>query len=440
MSAKLNTFVEKRIKYFQQRIMKFMDFLATNKREFLLLNAIALLVYTFFCLLHNFPLSENLMFSSTDSKGYFEVSQWILWGEETNYLSKRPLLYPFLIGVPQLLFGAAGVWLFQVGCWFLLINSVFFGVRKWTQNTIAAWISAGILLLNFTLVAMTLHALTEVVTATLLGCLFYFVARHRQERKSLYFIQGVVLYLMALTLVKPLFYYPLLIILLLAPICYFRLYKRNVFAILKLGLIIVPLILQMSLVWSTSGKFKVSTIGEETFISYYFAQTVRQIEGLDEAESIAFSKKLSNVERKRYMKNHDSDFTHRFFENIDLNIKAEPVFLEPKKKSDSNLLYDFMTHYNRGTFLIHLIGLLLMIVCLFVFWRQKDFENLVVLILVGGLSTNFICTSGISFWQGDRLVVPAIALWAALYPGLFFSLVKHFKNRKVQKTHAHKKA
>jgi hypothetical protein len=174
----------------------------------------------------------------------------------------------------------------------------------------------------------------------------------------------------------------------------------------------------MSLVKVKYGAFKVSIIGKDTFNNYYFAKTVREIDGLEIDESIVFANALASSERISYMQDNAAVFVHQFFENIELNIKGEPVYLDIGIKDNSAALFEFMSHYNRGTFLFHILGLLSSLITIVFTWRKKKYDTLVPILFLSGLSTYFIVTSGISFWQGDRLVVPAIALWAPLYMSL----------------------
>lgn len=406
-----------------------MNRFVTNKKQLLQLNTVALLVYILFCVFYGFNLSEEIMFSSTDSKGYLEVSNWIFNGEATQYTEKRPLLYPLLIGIPYQVFGVFGIWGLQVLCWLGTINFVFFGVKKWSNSIVLAWFSSVFIMLNLSLIILTFQGITEIVTTALLAYFFYFIGSNRKERKSLYFIHGILLILIALTLVKPLFYYPTLIVLVLLPIFYLKQYRKRPRVILKLVLILLPLLLQMTLVKVRHDTFKVSAIGSETFTNYYFSKCVRDIDGLDNIESVAHSNGLNTDEKIDYMIEHKGVFAFQFFENLSLNIKGDPLYFRPKEGVTS-LPYSFMIHYNNVTFPLHLLGVLLMLTTIFLSLRKKEYDNLVPVLFIGGLSSYFIITSGLSFWQGDRLVLPSIALWVPLYAVLILFTVKRFKKKR----------
>jgi hypothetical protein len=173
--------------------MGFWNRLILHKKQVIQLNGVAIFMFALFCILQDFPLSEEVMFFSADSKGYLEVSNWIFSGEETNYLIKRPLLYPLVVGLPHQLFGIYGIWGIQALCWLSTVNFLFFGVKKWTGKSSISWLVAVLFLLNFSLMALTFHAITEIVTTTLLAYFFYFIVSNRKKRTSIYFIHGVLI-------------------------------------------------------------------------------------------------------------------------------------------------------------------------------------------------------------------------------------------------------
>lgn len=403
----------------------------STKKQLLILILISSAFYFICWTYFGFELSEEMMFSSTDSKGYLDVVNWIFGGNETIYTAKRPLLFPLIIGLPYQLFGVAGIWILHFCCWLLTISFTFSGLKKWTNNSTIAWIASSILILNISLIALTFQGITEIVSTALLSLFFYHIARGKKNESKTRFGNIAVLILVLLTLVKPLFYYPTLIGITILLIVNFKVYIKNFKSIIYPVIIVLPLLFQMTFMKVNHGTFAVSTIGKETFNNYFFAKTVRDIEGLDEEESQEFVHELSRQQQKDYLMQNKGMFIKEFFQNIEFNIKGEPMYLTSDFAPKSILGFEFMAAYNRTTFPLHILGLLLLIITSIVLYIRKEYSLMFQIVFIGGLSTYYIITSGISFWQGDRLVLPSIALWAPLYVFLIYFVVKKFKTQKI---------
>ena len=396
------------------------SFKMSTKTQLIFLSVLALSFYFICWIWLDFELSLESMFSSTDSKGYLEIINWMFDGTETLYTDKRPMLFPILIGIPYQIAGAIGIWIFQIICWLLTINFTFLGAKKWSGKQSIAWISAGVIAINLTLISLTFQGLTEIVTCTLLSIFFYHITSFKRNSNSTKFGNLAVLILISLTLVKPLFYYPTLLAILLLIIAYAKQYRRNPKLIIYPLIILLPLLLQMTFVKVNYGSFTVSTIGKDTFTNYYFSKCVSDIDHMTIDQSIDYSNKMSTDEKVNYMLENKGEFAFQFFENIELNIKGEPIFLKKNHARRSTAGYSFMTAYNQLCFPFHILGALLLIVSSIIAFFKKEYQMLIPLLFVGGLSSYFIITSGLSFWQGDRLVIPAIAIWVPLYVTLIY--------------------
>jgi hypothetical protein len=399
------------------------------KNQLIILNSIAA-VFFFACwYIVGFELSDSMLFKTADSESYLAVAEWMFNGKETISTSTRPVLYPALLGGTYFAFGKMGVWLLQFVCWLLSVNLTFSAVRKWSKNTALSWISAMVIMGNLSFVALTFHALTEVVTTVLLSAVFYHVVSFSKRYHEVQFGVKLLLIFVLLTLVKPVFFYPTVLCLILVLYAYRKTYlsapKRLVYPVL----VILPILLQMFIVQSLHGNFKVSKIAGITFKYYYFAQCVRTIEGMDEEESKSFVEPMTTDEQMDYLLDHKGFFVKQFAENVVLNMKADPDFLKEGYSKGHGWPIHYMKLYNLFGLLVNVLGgVLLSFIVLKAFFKRNR-EIWVPLFCIGGLLFYFLFTTGLSFWQGDRLVLPAIALWIPLYSILFFEFVSKLKSR-----------
>lgn len=393
----------------------------TLRKQLFILNALALMSLSLGCLWLNLELSERAMFFGADSKDYLSVANWMFYGDETVFTSTRPLLYPLLMGIPYSIFGVTGIWILHFGCWLITVNLTFLTVRKWTNHQVVAWIAAGIIVLNLSLISLIFQGLTELVTTALLSILCYHVVSSRDAFGQARFGQKLLFILVLLTLVKPSFYYPTLLCMAVTLFVYRKQYRLTIKKLIYPLLIVVPILLQMTLVHVRHGSFTVSKIGGLTFTNYYFSQCVQKIEELaDNQASIAFSETMNSDQKMDYLLTHKGVFVVQFVENIVLNIKADPSFLEIETKKQPQSTYAFMRFYNLLSLFVHILGSAMLVLLFFIAFFKQEKQIWIQLFIIGGISSYYIFITGLSFWQGDRLVLPAIALWVPLYAALFY--------------------
>jgi hypothetical protein len=388
------------------------------KFQLLLLNAVALALYIFVTQSLRMEVSSSVMFSSPDSITYLEVTDWFISGVDSLQVSRRPILYPLFLLFTYKIGGVYVLYLAQVVLWLSMINLSFLSVKKLTKNYIYAWVSAIILASNLSLIALTFHGLTEIPTAFLLSWLVYYAVKNKSKMHEPSFFQGSLLFLVALVILKPVFSLPLLgFLFVVFPIFYLKKYIQKPKMFLPLLVILFPVVLQLLIVKVKAGELKVSTIGSHTFEMYFITQGVERLENLPNDEAYAYAKDLGSEGQKTYLKKHGRAYFKNFRDNLVDNIKGIPNFLNYPKKCLKPSWVEFGEKLNKHSYTIHrLFGFLLLPFLLIFFFIRKDYENLLFVVALAALTLYYIVTTGISFYQGDRLVLPAIAIWAILYP------------------------
>jgi hypothetical protein len=393
--------------------------------ELIILTIIGIVVYTFVFLNLNIDVSNEIAFSTVDSKSYLDVANWLENGVDSDQVSKRPVLYPIILLVSTKIGGVYGIWIFQVIFWLFSLNFIFLTIQQLTKSSITAYIGALVFMLNLSVIALTLHALTEVTTIFLLSMLGYFLTKKIKQYREPQFLHIGLFFLVLLTLVKPAFSLPLYFVFFIVfPLFYLKKHLKHPKHFIKLFLILLPLIIQLAIVKTKYDKLTVSTIGHTTFTNYFIAQGVENIESINREEALSKAMAFSDDEELDYVYEHLPVYTKLFWWNIFDNIDGKSMFLVHTKDRENYRFAEFMRVYNRLTVMVHYLFVLLTLPLLIMLLRKKNYPLLFILGFLYTLGLYFVVTTGISFWQGDRLTLPAIAIWSCLYPSIIYFYLK----------------
>jgi hypothetical protein len=401
----------------------------------LVLTALALVVYFSIFFSINTKVCSEIMFSTPDARSYKDVADWILFHTESESVSIRPILYPLLILTSNSLGGIYGIWFLQFTFWLLSIHFTFLAVKHITKSNAYAFAGSIFLISNLSLIALTLHGLTEITTVFLLSILILYIARKKDEYLSPKFFNICTLLLVILTLVKPTFYLPLLALLFIAfPFIYLRKFIKKPSHFLKLALILLPLIVQLSIIKTKYGELKVSLIGSITLREYILPQGIEKIEGISFDEARIKSREFSQKEQLAYMANHFPTYLNLFFTNIKDNLKGSPTFLLYPEGYENQGLAKYESKYNKAYFILAIILTALTIPILIILYKHRSFPPLVFLLIAFALWLYYILVTGISFWQGDRLTLPSLVILASVFPVVIFHYFEILIKRKKQST------
>lgn len=379
-------------------------------------------------------IEKDIMFASPDSRSYLDVANWMENGTDSEHVGVRPFLFPLFILFSSKIGGIFGIWMMHFIFWLTAVNFIFLTIKKLTEKYVFAYLGSVIFIINLSVISLTLHALTEISTIFLLSLLAYFITTYKNDFRNLRFIHGIILFLTILTVIKPVFYLPLLFTLFLVlPVIYFKKYTENPKKTTYILLILIPLFIQLGIMKSKYDEFTVSKISSQTFAYYLLAQGIEKIEGLEPAVAMEKSKNMSSAERKEYLMDHFSVYSNLFVKNIEGNISTISTFLLYPEGYENIPMAKFMEKTNKIYLKIHYLFVLLMTILFILFLRSKDYANLILLLIFAALASYYIVSTGISFYQGDRLVLSSIAIWIPLY---FFTLnlllekiISSFRNR-----------
>jgi len=380
------------------------------------INLIALIVYCAFFIILKLSVSEQIMYSTPDSQSYLAVANWLSHGNSTGSTEIRPILYPLVILGSSLIGNIYGLWLVQLIFWLLTVNISFLSIYKLTTNYIYSYAGVAIILSNLSLIALTTHALTEIMTIFLLSILVFTCINNIKNFSEPKFLTKCVAIMILLTLTKPVFLIPLMIlIVLIFPVFYLRKFLNNPRQFLVLALIFLPLVSQFSIMKIKHNRINVSMIGPLTFRRYFFAKGIEIIENVDRPESIRIAQSFPSNEIINYIIRNKTTYINEYLDNLEGNIKSRPTYLKYPEQRSPEIFYDVMTYINKSYFYIHALMQLLAIYSLFILYRGKEYNKIIMVLIFFFLVDFYILSTGISFWQGDRLVLPTIAIWPVFY-------------------------
>jgi hypothetical protein len=356
-----------------------------------------------------FSQAEALAYSSPDSLTYRAVADW-LYGRsaDAGALKARPFLYPLILGALRLVTGRAWLlWLFQFGCWLAAANLLAAGVYRATRRPRLWQAAFALFALNVSLITLTFHALTETVALLLTSLLVCHLAggvRAGGEAKF-FFVQ--LLLLSCLTVVKPTYQLPLLFAALYALVKF----ARRPAVLARLPLALAPVAVQLVLMKAAHGYFALSTISTYTVNNYYLPRV--QLHRLkqpfsDETvlQARAVFQDFSPSQALNYLAAHVPSAALVYWQSLKENLLASSLLAARQ----SALLYYATEAVNAYYFGLHCFFLPLAV---YLLARRRGSAWLILFPLVF-VGLGFLAT-GISYWQGDRLIAPLLPMWVFLY-------------------------
>jgi hypothetical protein len=133
------------------------------------------------------------------------------------------------------------------------------------------------------------------------------------------------------------------------------------------------------------------------------------------------------------MTNHLPTYLNLFFTNIKDNLKGSPTFLLYPEGYENQGLAKYESKYNKAYFILAIILTALTIPILILLYKHRSFPPLVFLLITCALWLYYILVTGISFWQGDRLTLPSVMIFASVFPVIIFQYFEILTKRKNNK-------
>ena len=357
---------------------------------------------------------NQLLFSMPDAQSYLSVGKWILGATDPVNPLIRPVLYPALLDFFLAVGGNYAVWGFQFVLWILSGTLLYRSIKSSTGNLFLA--GAGLILYagNLTLLLLTLHALTEITTVFLLVILVSVVLA-RSTVDVRYYWTLILFILSLLTITRPVFL-PLWAIVLLYSLVILigrtKPGRRRTFFVC-VCLASLPVVFQLALMVVNFHQFTISNIGPTTLKTYFLARVYGVINSLSLTQARGVIATWGPGQVVGYLWDHAGTSVLVYFKTILENFLSRSNFTNSPASHIYIAIY--MRLVNILYFTGHIIMLLPIIVVLSNRLRKKDWADVELMVSLLLPIWLIFMSSGISFSQGDRLILPALPICIVLY-------------------------
>lgn len=376
-------------------------------------------------------ISSEFMFMTPDSQEYLETGTEFIDFSAIGFSETRPFLYPFALKLFNSIGGHCLVWIVQLFLWILSVNLIFVALKKILKNIVLYWLGSVLYAANLSLLALTFHGLTEVSTAFLLCVLIYQVSSSLDKIFNPNGLTKIYFNFVLLTLVKPLFFIPTLVLLIILLTVYARNHlftKRQTSILLIFSL---PLIFQLTVMKVKYDDFTVSKISSLTFERYFLTQGIELKEKCSREEALEIAHKMDNSEMKEYLLNNFNTYSEVYASNLSFNLNGYPQYLDMHPTFKNKQLLNFMISYNSWIdWLFYKCLIILGIFSAIALFKNQFYTHLGI-VAIALLYYFCVFSSAISSYQGDRLIVFALPLTIVFYLYLLkgvFLQIKSFKN------------
>ncbi len=378
---------------------------------------------------------EDIAFCTPDSQGYKAIADFLVGRAPRPALllfELRPLFYPLLLSSYHLV-GVAGLFVLQ---WLLAVATlgvVFLTLRRHTGSGWLGLVGASLLALHPTFAFLPLHALAEPLSFVLVALaisqlLRFWSDRHGGSLALACFLLG------ASTCAKPVY----------LPFClsvgaygFSWLLRERLFSIRGIaatGLSVSPLVVQLVLSCLLTGQATISTAGRYNFDERFLPVASGFERGLgfvpyDSAEARAARARYpSHADKLRFVATHPVATLQAAAHLLKANLLSASAFVRgasdvPAETRSMHALQVWSGWLNAAMAGVHALCLVVLIGAQFLANRPVPGG----LVFLAAMSFLVLLSSVLTYWQGDRLLLSAVPIWAVAYPAIGHALAAHWR-------------
>lgn len=390
-----------------------------HPRYLILVNVLLITVYLFTLITNHYLDNLNdMMFWAPDAGAYKSVADWMFGINESGWevALVRPYFYPFLLNLSRSFAGLTGIWLMQFLMWLLSANFIAFAIYILTRKYIFTTIGVILFASNITAILLTAHALTEVTAIFLLSLYAFFVVTNRNKILTVKFFFIIMLVSTFLAVVKQIFvpFSMVIFSLLIAFVLFKKIEPRLKIKLISVAIIgLLPITVQMAIVKVNHNTFSATKMGHTVLYQYFFSKLYGKVHNLSVAEARPFAGQFSKGEILLFSIENFSYTWQTYWESFKGNITAGSSYVHVQRKRPH--LDNYMRRVNKYYWYLHWIMVMPILIFLCTWIRNgKETEFIPLIALIVPVSI-ILLVSPLSFWQGDRLVLPSLPLWIILY-------------------------
>ncbi len=372
------------------------------------LNLVAAALYAFVAVqVGFFSHMSDTLFWSPDSHSYRDVADWLFGGPNTVQSTHRPFLYPLLLGLSQRIAGDWGIWALNFTSWLATLNVTAAATWRLTGRMWIGVIVFLVLATNISIIVLSFHALTELVTLMLesiwiLGLALSSVPPARPRDFAI-----LLLPLSLLAVVKPGYQLELFVALLLLGITIWRMGRGRVPATVAVAACCIPIAFQLGLNAVGNHFIGLASTGQIELRDYYIAQVYAELNGLPDDLTAARSvvDTWSSSQMGTFLLDHRTLAFRTLLTNLRDNLTAPSNFIDPVRNHG---LWSAVRDTNRFYLRLDLIFIPIVAIAL---WLRRD-VRLLLLYLFGLV---LVLVPSLIYDQGDRYVNMAVPFLAVSY-------------------------
>ncbi|MGR0481415.1 MAG: hypothetical protein ACTFAL_08455 [Candidatus Electronema sp. V4] len=391
----------------------------------------------FFCYVNSAvkPINEweTLKYATPDSKTYLDVGKWLFDAADFNDVKSsvaiRPFFYPLIVASLELIHPWA-IWIFQFILWQSQVFMVYVSCVKISNSKSLAFIIALASISIISPIGMTLHALTETL-ASFFITFSVFVLTLNLYIKSYFYLYIYLLLLSLCSVVKPsMLYIYLFSIIAIAS----NLKNQRLFHMLILAITVIPILVQVHIMKKYFYTYKVSFIDTSTVNDYFLSgvelykrnlendmNKYQYIHIIRDARRGYIAKMIAKDGYKKTSKNIKNEFfdnltnypieNFRQFKDLIIENSIQPsLYFLLKNKYKNKLFFNITLSQSKLLLVINIISILEFITIFYLAIILKKIsipDGYIIYSLLVFFCIYFIYMStGITFWQGDRFLVP----------------------------------
>ncbi|WP_417912569.1 hypothetical protein [Candidatus Electronema sp. TJ] len=395
----------------------------------------------------------NLKYKSGDSTTYLDAGNWLIGKAEFHEVKQsvaiRPFFYPLIVALLE----AAHPWavlVYQFILWELQILIVYFCGILISRSAVTSFVLSLFCVSILSPIGISLHVLAETTSSFLLVISLFFLIYYATCGSSIFLF----FYLFALSLcsvVKPLYFYIFIFNSLLG-LFFWR--KKNIVGTLLFLLIMVPISFQLYIMKNNFNINNISFVDTLAVNDYFLCRLElykRRIE--KEENSMKIIKTIRDARRNaivklidRYgyretgivvskefnenMRTYPYDTLRLFIDLVIENSKQSSSFLPAKTYLREKRFFFISLWQSDFLRTINILSLLIFLSICFYFKSHAHRKYIIVNIsLFFSVYATYIA-NGITFWQGDRFIIPIYfisAIWFFIQINTILDIISVYK-------------
>ena len=388
---------------------------------------IAFSTYFFYCINSTIkPFNEwpSIKYTTPDSGSYISVGKWLLNKADFNSVKHsvaiRPFLYPLIVAILDSIHPWAVI-VFQFSLWELQIITVYFCGLLLSRSSLLSFMLSIFCTTLLSPIGISLHVLAETTASFLLVFSIFFAVLYKKKSRDIF----ILICLSALSLcsvIKPVYLYLFLASILL----FFPILKKKCTSSVLLIIIALPVLFQITLMNYRFNIKKISAIDSFAVNNYFLSRLEsRNLRKYDTGKSLSDIRVIRDKRRNVLSEMIDKHgyarssliVKNELFNSIEIYpVNTLKLFLDliiENSKQPSYYLFSdnpvlakryfiISLWQSNAVRIINIISLVLFLYCLII--KIINIERVDIYVILA-LSITYIST-GITFWQGDRFIIP----------------------------------